>query len=52
MDMHTEPFSPAEAGLARQKTPESIELADALPKTTSGIRKDALCAMAVRFAST
>jgi hypothetical protein len=52
MDMQTEPFSSAEAALARQKTPEPIELADTLTKTASGIRKDVLRAMAVHFAST
>ncbi|MNR42894.1 long-chain-fatty-acid--CoA ligase [compost metagenome] len=32
-----------EAGLARQKTPEYVQLVDSLPKTASGkVRKDVL----------
>jgi len=40
------------AGLARQKTPEHVELLEALPKTASGkVRKDILRAMAAQYAS-
>ena len=40
------------AGLARQKTPEHVQLVDALPKTASGkVRKDVLRTMAARYAS-
>jgi non-ribosomal peptide synthetase component E (peptide arylation enzyme) len=39
------------AGLARQKTPEHVQLIDALPKTASGkIRKDVLRTMAAHYA--
>ena len=39
------------AGLARQKTPEYIQLIEALPKTASGkVRKDQLRKMAIHFA--
>lgn len=40
----------AEAGLARQKTPEHVEIVDDLPKTASGkVRKDVLRTIAADF---
>jgi acyl-CoA synthetase (AMP-forming)/AMP-acid ligase II len=40
------------AGLARQKTPEHVQIVDALAKTASGkVRKDVLRAMAVQYTS-
>ena len=40
------------AGLARQKTPEHVQVVNALPKTASGkVRKDVLRTMASRYAS-
>jgi acyl-coenzyme A synthetase/AMP-(fatty) acid ligase len=39
------------AGLARQKTPEHVQLVEALPKTASGkVRKDVLRKMAAQYA--
>jgi len=39
------------AGLARQKTPEHVQVVDALPKTASGkVRKDVLRSMAAQYA--
>jgi len=41
------------AGLAKQKTPEHVQVVDSLPKTPSGkVRKDVLRSMAVAYACT